>query len=77
MTSTNNPASNIDDVVDETVAEALRMADFFRQVHQGQNSEVPQLHTITPEQLKIAQGYLEQPIGIDVFAPSIENKRSK
>jgi hypothetical protein len=72
---TKYPASDIDSAVDESVKEALLMAEFFRGIHKGQNGEVLQPDSITPVQLEKAREYLEQPIGIDIFAPSIENNR--
>ena len=63
--------NRIDSAVEESVREALLMADFFREIHQGQNGEVLQPDNITPEQLEKAREQLKQPVGIDVFAPSI------
>lgn len=67
--------TRIDNAVEEGVKEALLMAEFFREVHQGQSGEVLQPDNITPEQLEKVREQLKQPTGIDVFAPSIENNR--
>jgi len=67
--------NRIDSAVEEGVREALLMADFFREIHQGQNDEVVRPDSVTPTQLEKAREYLERPMGIDVFAPSIENNR--
>ena len=67
--SQNTRTNKTDSIVDETIAEALLIAEFFALAHQGQGTTPP--HDLDEEQFEIAREYLILPIGIEIFGSPI------
>ena len=68
-------ADNISDLVDASVDEAMMLAEYFYNVQDGHCEDMLRDANAKCARLKRSKKYFGRPIGIEIFAPSMNDKR--